>query len=78
MAKIPEFFQVGDRSQMTVEKLLVIVETMYRDLAIAVNRKPDVYERTTDGQTGDTFLSNGDLNINSLTNKVEMITNHPS
>ncbi len=78
MAKIAEFYQVGDRSQMTVEKLLVIVENMYRDLAVAVNRKPDVYEREVDGQSTDTFLSNGDININRLTDKVEMLTNHTS
>lgn len=78
MAKVPEYYNVGDRTQMTVEKLLVIVEDMYRDLAIALNRKPDVYERNTDGQSSDTFLSNGDININRLTDKVEMITNHPT
>ena len=78
MAKISEFFQVGDKSDLSPEKLLVIIETMYRDLAIAINRKPDVYERDVDGQSSDYFLSNGDININHLTDKVEMITNHPT
>ena len=78
MAKVPEFYQVGDRENMTIERLLVIVEDMYRDLAINLNRKPDVYERTTNGLVGDTFMSNGDININITTNTVEMLTNHPT
>jgi hypothetical protein len=78
MAKIPEYYAVGDRSQMTVEKLLVILEDVYRDLAIAINKKPDVYQRDTDGLTTDTFLNNGDLNINTNTRKVEMLTEHTS
>ena len=49
---------------------------MYSDLAEAINKKPDVYERTTDGQTTDTFLANGDININTSTLKVEMLTRH--
>ena len=78
MAKVPEYYSVGDRTQMTVEKLLVIIEDLYRDLAIAINKKPDVYKRTVDGQSSDTFLSDGDININLNTNKVEMLTNHTS
>jgi hypothetical protein len=61
---------------MTPEKLLDIIEDMYRQLAVALNRKPDVVTRDTDGQTTETFLSNGDININLSTNKVEMLTNH--
>jgi hypothetical protein len=78
MAKIPEYYAVGDRSQMTVEKLLVIIEDAYRDLAIAINKKPDVYQRETNGLTTDTFLNNGDININTLTDNVEILTNHNS
>lgn len=51
---------------------------MYEDLATAVNGKPDLYQRTTDGQTTDTFLAQGAININLNTNKVEMLTNHSS
>jgi len=76
MAKILEYLNVGNRQDMTVEELLLIIEKMYIDLATAINRKPDVYQRTTDGLVSDTFLSNGDLNINLNTNKVEMLTNH--
>jgi len=78
MAKVPEYYQIGDRSNMTVERLLVIVENMYRDLATAVNKKPDVYQRASNGLTTDTFLSNGDLNINTSTRRVEMLTEHSS
>ena len=49
---------------------------MYIDIAEAVNSKPDLYERTTDGQPGDTFLAQGSFNINTATDKVEMLTNH--
>ena len=55
-----------------------MLEDMYQRLAVAVNRKPDIITRDTDGQTNETFLSNGDININLTTNKVEMLTNHPS
>lgn len=78
MAKVPEFYQVGDRESMTIERLLVIVEDMYRDLAINLNKKPDVYQRNTNGLMTDTFMSNGDININLTTNTVEMLTNHPT
>jgi hypothetical protein len=76
MAKISETYQIGNRDDMTVEKLLVVVESMYRDLAIAVNKKPDIYQRSTDGLTTDTFLNNGDININIGSQKVEMLTSH--
>jgi hypothetical protein len=78
VARIPETFNVGDRKNLTVEHLLVLIERMYIDLAQAINSKPDLYERTTDGQTTDTFLAQGSININTATNKVEMLTNHTS
>lgn len=78
MAKVAEWYQVGDRENMTVERLLVIIEDMYRDLAIALNRKPDVIQRNSNGLVSDTFLSNGDININTTTNLVEMLTAHPT
>ena len=78
MAKIAEYYAVGARDDMTVERLLVIIEDMYRDLAIAVNKKPDIYQRTSDGLTTDVFLNNGDININVGTLKVEMLTSHTS
>lgn len=78
MAKITEYFNIGDRSDITPERLLTLLERMYTDLAIAINRKPDIYERLVDGQANDTFLPNGSININSSTDKVEMLTNHPT
>ncbi len=78
MARIPEYFNIGNREDLTVEGLLLILERMYTDLAVAVNTKPDIIQRTTNGQTTDTFLANGDININLNTNKVEMLTNHPT
>ena len=76
MARIPESFNFGSDEEMTMEDLVVKLERMYFDLASAVNSKPDLYQRETDGQTTDTFLAQGSININLNTNKVEMLTNH--
>ena len=81
MAKINETFAFGDPSEMDMESLVLELRRMYRDLAVAVNNKPDVYFRNvngtpTDGAATDTFLSDGDININLTTDKVEMVTNH--
>lgn len=76
MPKVLEYLNVGNREEMTVESLLLIVEKMYIDLATNLNKKPDIIEQDTDGSTSDTFLSNGALHINSSTLKVEMLTEH--
>lgn len=76
MARLPESFNFGDRSKMSIEDLLVVLERMYVDLAEAINSKPDFVQRTVDGQPGDTFLAQGTFNINLNTDKVEMLTNH--
>ncbi len=76
MARVPEYFNIGNRSDLQIEDLLLILERMYTDLAIALNQKPDLVQRTVDGQTTDTFLDQGTVNINLNTNKVEMLTNH--
>lgn len=76
MSKLPEYYDVGDRTEMTIERLLVVVEDVYKQLATALNLKPDVFQRPTDGLTTDTFLSNGDININTNTLKIEMLAQH--
>lgn len=73
MAKVPEQYNIGSREDLTVEKLLEIIEKMYTDLAVAVNKKPDLYERKTDGSASDIFLDNGTLNINTTTGNVEIL-----
>ena len=78
MARIPETFNFGDTSDMSMEELVIKLQRMYCDLAEAVNSKPDLYQREVDGQTDDTFLAQGSININLLTDKVEMLTNHVS
>lgn len=78
MAKVPESFNFGSTTDMSMEELVVKLQRMYFDLARALNKKPDVYFRAVDGQTDDTFLSNGDVNVNTITNKVEMLTEHPT
>lgn len=78
MARIPDHFNFGDTSNMTVEDLVVKLQRMYMDLAEAVNSKPDLVQRNTDGQPDETFLSQGTININLSTDKVEMLTNHTS
>ena len=78
MARLPDHFNFGEEDSMTVEELVIKLQRMYMDLAEAVNSKPDLYQRTTDGQVADTFLAQGSININLSTNKVEMLTNHIS
>lgn len=76
MASLPEYFNAGDTDNLTVEELLLLIQRLYTDLAVAINQKPDLVQRRTDGLTTDTFLANGTLNLNLATNKVEMLTNH--
>lgn len=76
--RLPDTFTLGDRNDITPEQLLILMEQMYLDMARAINSKPDIYFRDTDGQTSDTFLANGSINVNLSTNKVEMLTNHTS
>ena len=78
MAKLPDHFNFGSEDEMTMEELVIKLQRMYYDLARAVNSKPDLVERDVDGQTTDTFLSQGTININLSTDKVEMLTNHPT
>ena len=76
MAKLPETFDFGNVDINDPKELLWLLQRLYTELAESINRKPDLYERDTDGQTTDTFLSNGDMNINTDTLKVEMLTEH--
>lgn len=78
VARIPETFNIGDRTDISPERLLLLLERMYMDLAEAVNSKPEFVERATDGQVTDTFLPQGTLNLNSATLKVEMLVQHNS
>ena len=78
MVRIPSTFNFGDTENITMEELLIKLQRMYFDLAEAVNSKPDLYQRDTVGQTTDTFLAQGSININLTTDKVEMLTNHPT
>lgn len=78
MARIPEHFNFGDGAETSLEELIIKLQRMYTDLAQAVNSKPDLVQRTVDGQTADTFLAQGTININLSTDKVEMLTNHTS
>ena len=78
MPKIPETYQAGSIENLTVEQLYLIMLDMYQDLASVLNLKSDVYETPTDGVTTDTFLENGTININTNTQKVEMLTAHPT
>jgi len=78
VARVPDTFNFSSRSDITLEELLVLLDRMYIDLALGVNSKPDLYQRTTDGLVSDTFLAQGSININLSTDKVEMLTNHPT
>jgi len=73
MAKIPETYNIGSNEDLTLEKLLDIMLDIYQEIVVQLNKKPDLYQRETDGQASDIFLSNGDLNLNTTTQKVEML-----
>ena len=84
VVRLADNFDFGANEQ-TVEELLLRLQRMYSDIATSVNSKPDLYQRldgsipgSGDGQITDTFLSQGSININLSTNKVEMLTNHDS
>jgi len=76
VAKVREDLNFGNQEDMTLEKLILIVQEAYRDLAVAVNGKPDLIQRDVNGAVTDNFLSNGTININNATDNVEIITNH--
>ena len=78
MARLPETFNIGDGENISLEELLILMQRMYTDLATAINQKPDLYQRDVDGDPADTFLSQGSININLTSDKVEMLTNHLS
>lgn len=78
MANIPDHFNFGDPKTMDLEQLVIRLQRMYTDLALAVNSKPDLVQRESNGDPADTFLAQGTININLLTNNVEMLTNHPT
>jgi len=64
-----------------MEKLLVLLEEMYMDIAEALNKKPEIYVRDTVGQTSDTFLNIGDINIRDNGADpiiIEMLVAHPT
>jgi hypothetical protein len=76
VVRVPPTFNFADNEDISIEELLVLLDRMYIDLAEGVNSKPDLYQRDTDGQTTDVFLSQGSININTTTRKVEMLTEH--
>jgi hypothetical protein len=76
VARIPDTFNFRSQTNIKMQELLELLDRMYIDLAEAVNSKPDLYQRSGDGQATDTFLAQGSININTSTNKVEMLTNH--
>ena len=78
MAKLPNSFSFGSDKNLETEDVLRYLQEMYTQIAVAVNIKPDVIIRDVDGQATDTQLSNGTININSTTNKVEILTEHDS
>jgi hypothetical protein len=75
MTKIVEDYPLGDLENLTSEELARRLQEMYRQLARAINQKPDVFIRATeDGQATDTFASLGDITVNQNTPKVEILT----
>ena len=78
MAKIEEYYNFGNNTELTQEELIDILSEMYKDLAVAINKKPDLYQRDSDGLTTDTLLNNGDINLNTSTGAIEFLTDRPT
>jgi hypothetical protein len=78
MAKIQENYNVGNRDDITTDQLVRILEDMYKTLAVAINKKPDFFQRTTDGLVTDSQLSNGSINLNTNTKKLQILVDHPT
>ena len=76
MARLPPTFNFPEADHLDMVTLVDTLNRMYLDLAEAINSKPDIYEREVDGQTDDVFLAQGTINLNTLTKKVEMLTQH--
>jgi hypothetical protein len=74
MASIPEYFNIGETDTKDPEQMVRLLQQMYTDLAQAINQKPDLVVRETNGSTTETFLSNGTINVNTLTDTVEVLT----
>lgn len=80
MPKIAEEYPFGDPRTMSLEELANTLKEMYRDLAIAINKKPDVYFDDADAPTDAVYLSDGDLWVNqdSGNEKVQILERHDS
>lgn len=89
MGRLSENYELGNAEDMEPEEFLRRIQEMYTELARAINRKPDLVFITSgndmngnpvpaDGDNTETFLSNGTININTFSDKVEIITDHPT
>ena len=75
MAKISDTYNFGDEN-LPHSDFIRRLERMYIDLAEAINAKPDLIERSEDGQTDEVFLTQGTININTSSDKIEILSNH--
>lgn len=74
MPNVPMDFPFGNKDELSVDKLLVIIQDMYELLARAVNSKPDIIVSESDGSADDVSVAIGSLSVNTSSNKVEMLT----
>lgn len=84
MAKLSENYEMGNLQDLSPPELARRIQEMYTQLARAINQKPDLVfikdgdGNPVDGSGTETFLSNGTINVNTSTLKVEMLTDHPT
>lgn len=77
MPKVKDRLIIGDKSQITVEKLLEIIEDLYSELARAINSGPSIYvQEATDANATYTFASIGDIHIRKDSATIKMCTDH--
>lgn len=84
MGRLSENYELGNLEDLSPQELARRMQEMYTQLARAINLKADlIFIKDGDGNPADgsgteTFLSNGTININTSTNKVEIVTQHPT
>ena len=74
MAKIRETINFGNKEDLPLDLIAKEFEKAHKDLAIAVNGKPDLVVRDVAGSNTENFLSDGTINIDTTGPTVEIIT----
>lgn len=78
MSKLQTDYIISNKENLDIKDILDILQDMYKKIVRELNKKPDIIIKDSDGSVSDAFLSDGDININSDTEKVEILIAHDS